>query len=219
MSLPMWTFHCIKVECSCFLSLYFTACVCRRGSHSRSGTSEAGARCHELCPVWAAEIQRKWAGLLQFPEFLHSPGMCVCQAKSGRLQGLRHFICLNVARQVILCEEQLFNKCYPSVKLHFQLWNQPLKFMFFLKSRLCFCHFFLPQVLIRRTGIPISLSVLYLTIARQLGVKLEPVNFPSHFLLRWCQGKEGWVTCWTLKLCPQWQKPNLFTAPHPCESV
>ncbi|EMP24404.1 F-box only protein 21 [Chelonia mydas] len=41
------------------------------------------------------------------------------------------------------------------------------------------------------TGIPISLSVLYLTIARQLGVRLEPVNFPSHFLLRWCQGKEG----------------------------
>lgn len=54
-----------------------------------------------------------------------------------------------------------------------------------------FYHIFMPQVLIRRTGIPISLSVLYLTIARQLGVKLEPVNFPSHFLLRWCQGKEG----------------------------
>ncbi|XP_050780100.1 F-box only protein 21 isoform X3 [Gopherus flavomarginatus] len=50
---------------------------------------------------------------------------------------------------------------------------------------------FIHQVLIRRTGIPISLSVLYLTIARQLGVRLEPVSFPSHFLLRWCQGKEG----------------------------
>ncbi|XP_025898677.1 F-box only protein 21 [Nothoprocta perdicaria] len=50
---------------------------------------------------------------------------------------------------------------------------------------------YIHQVLIRRTGIPISLSVLYLSIARQLGVKLEPVNFPSHFLLRWCQGKEG----------------------------
>ncbi|XP_019362220.1 PREDICTED: F-box only protein 21 isoform X3 [Gavialis gangeticus] len=50
---------------------------------------------------------------------------------------------------------------------------------------------YIHQVLIRRTGIPISLSILYLTIARQLGVRLEPVNFPSHFLLRWCQGKEG----------------------------
>ncbi|XP_019349308.2 F-box only protein 21 isoform X3 [Alligator mississippiensis] len=50
---------------------------------------------------------------------------------------------------------------------------------------------YIHQVLIRRTGIPISLSILYLTIARQLGVKLEPVNFPSHFLLRWRQGKEG----------------------------
>ncbi|XP_026540153.1 F-box only protein 21 [Notechis scutatus] len=50
---------------------------------------------------------------------------------------------------------------------------------------------YIHQVLIRRTGIPISLSVLYSTIAKQLGVQLEAVNFPSHFLLRWCQGKEG----------------------------
>ncbi|KAK9410210.1 F-box only protein 21 [Crotalus adamanteus] len=50
---------------------------------------------------------------------------------------------------------------------------------------------YIHQVLIRRTGIPISLSVLYLTTAKQLSVQLEVVNFPSHFLLRWCQGKEG----------------------------
>lgn len=47
------------------------------------------------------------------------------------------------------------------------------------------------QVLQRRTGIPISLSVLYLTLARRLGVQLEPVNFPNHFLLRWCQKAMG----------------------------
>ncbi|KAG5280664.1 hypothetical protein AALO_G00062630 [Alosa alosa] len=55
------------------------------------------------------------------------------------------------------------------------------------------CDFYNPlnsyihQVLIRRTGIPISLSVLYMTLARKLGVLLEPVNFPNHFLLRWCE--------------------------------
>lgn len=43
------------------------------------------------------------------------------------------------------------------------------------------------KVLQRRTGIPISLSVLYMTLARRLGVQVEPVNFPNHFLLRWCQ--------------------------------
>ncbi|MEE6503827.1 hypothetical protein FKM82_004976 [Ascaphus truei] len=52
---------------------------------------------------------------------------------------------------------------------------------------------YIHQVLIRKTGIPISLSVLYLTLAEQLGVRLEPVNFPSHFLLRWCQGQERLV--------------------------
>lgn len=55
------------------------------------------------------------------------------------------------------------------------------------------CDFYNPlnsyihQVLLRKTGIPISLSVLYMTLARKLGVLLEPVNFPNHFLLRWCQ--------------------------------
>ncbi|XP_023684733.1 F-box only protein 21 isoform X1 [Paramormyrops kingsleyae] len=46
---------------------------------------------------------------------------------------------------------------------------------------------YIHQVLLRRTGIPISLSVLYMTLAQKLGVRLEPVNFPNHFLLRWCQ--------------------------------
>ncbi|XP_075881851.1 F-box only protein 21 isoform X2 [Nelusetta ayraudi] len=46
---------------------------------------------------------------------------------------------------------------------------------------------YIHQVLQRRTGIPISLSVLYMTLARRLGVQLEPVNFPNHFLLRWSE--------------------------------
>ncbi|XP_055017200.1 F-box only protein 21 isoform X1 [Boleophthalmus pectinirostris] len=50
---------------------------------------------------------------------------------------------------------------------------------------------YIHQVLLRHTGIPISLSVLYMTLARKLGVHLEPVNFPNHFLLRWCQRPRG----------------------------
>lgn len=49
------------------------------------------------------------------------------------------------------------------------------------------------QVLRRHIGIPISLSVLYMTLARRLGVQLQPVNFPSHFLLRWRQKPTGYV--------------------------
>ena len=43
---------------------------------------------------------------------------------------------------------------------------------------------FLSDVLDRRTGIPISLSVLYLEVARRLGVLAQGVNFPGHFLVR-----------------------------------
>ena len=43
---------------------------------------------------------------------------------------------------------------------------------------------FLNEVLARRTGIPITLAVVYLEIARRAGLRVEGVNFPGHFLLR-----------------------------------
>lgn len=43
---------------------------------------------------------------------------------------------------------------------------------------------FLADVLDRRMGIPISLSVLYLEVARRIGVLAQGVNFPGHFLVR-----------------------------------
>ena len=46
---------------------------------------------------------------------------------------------------------------------------------------------FLNDVLDRRTGIPISLAVVYMEVARRAGLQVEGVNFPGHFLVR-CQG-------------------------------
>lgn len=43
---------------------------------------------------------------------------------------------------------------------------------------------FLDDVIARRTGIPISLSVLYVEVARRAGVMASPVGFPGHFLVR-----------------------------------
>ena len=43
---------------------------------------------------------------------------------------------------------------------------------------------YLNEVLDRRTGIPITLSVLYLEIGRRIGLALEGVSFPGHFLVR-----------------------------------
>jgi regulator of sirC expression with transglutaminase-like and TPR domain len=43
---------------------------------------------------------------------------------------------------------------------------------------------FLNEVLDRRTGIPISLAVVYLEVARRAGVHVAGINFPGHFLLR-----------------------------------
>lgn len=42
----------------------------------------------------------------------------------------------------------------------------------------------LNAVLARRTGIPITLAILYIELARRVGVRAEGVNFPGHFLVR-----------------------------------
>jgi regulator of sirC expression with transglutaminase-like and TPR domain len=44
---------------------------------------------------------------------------------------------------------------------------------------------YLNVVVERKTGIPITLSILYMRIAHNLGFTLYPVNFPSHFLLKY----------------------------------
>ena len=42
----------------------------------------------------------------------------------------------------------------------------------------------LNEVLDRRTGIPISLALIYIEVARRSGVRAEGINFPGHFLVR-----------------------------------
>ena len=43
---------------------------------------------------------------------------------------------------------------------------------------------FINEVIDRRTGIPITLGVVYLEVARRIGLGVTGVNFPGHFLLR-----------------------------------
>jgi len=43
---------------------------------------------------------------------------------------------------------------------------------------------FLNEVIERKTGIPITLSVLYMEIAQRTGLRLEGVSFPGHFLVK-----------------------------------
>jgi regulator of sirC expression with transglutaminase-like and TPR domain len=49
---------------------------------------------------------------------------------------------------------------------------------------------FLNEVIERRTGIPISLSVLYIEVAQRIGLPLQGVSFPGHFLVKYCNDKE-----------------------------
>ncbi len=43
---------------------------------------------------------------------------------------------------------------------------------------------YLNEVIERRTGIPLTLSVLYLELGRRIGLALEGVSFPGHFLVQ-----------------------------------
>jgi regulator of sirC expression with transglutaminase-like and TPR domain len=51
---------------------------------------------------------------------------------------------------------------------------------------------FLNQVLERRLGIPISLSILYIEVGRRIGLRLQGVSFPGHFLVK-CELSGGSV--------------------------
>ncbi len=42
----------------------------------------------------------------------------------------------------------------------------------------------LNQVLERRTGIPITMAIVYMDVARRAGLRVEGINFPGHFLVR-----------------------------------
>ena len=42
---------------------------------------------------------------------------------------------------------------------------------------------FLDQVLVRRTGIPLTLSLVYLLVAERLDLELEAVGLPGHFVV------------------------------------
>jgi regulator of sirC expression with transglutaminase-like and TPR domain len=53
----------------------------------------------------------------------------------------------------------------------------------------------LNEVLDRRTGIPITMSVVYLEVARRAGVAIEGVNFPRHFLVRCADKSAGASSC------------------------
>ena len=52
---------------------------------------------------------------------------------------------------------------------------------------------FLHEVIERRVGIPITLSVLYMEVGRHLDLQLEGVSFPGHFLVKCAMGEDAVV--------------------------
>jgi regulator of sirC expression with transglutaminase-like and TPR domain len=82
---------------------------------------------------------------------------------------------------------------------------------------------YLNEVLDRRLGIPISLSVLYQAVADRLGLTMAGVNLPAHFMLRVDDGERTWFVdafhegtvlsheACQRKLCELLQQPVVLT--------
>ena len=49
---------------------------------------------------------------------------------------------------------------------------------------------FLNEVIDRRTGIPITLSLLYIELGQRMGLQLTGMSFPGHFLVRYQEGEQ-----------------------------
>ena len=52
---------------------------------------------------------------------------------------------------------------------------------------------FLNEVMDRRTGIPITLSILYMEVGRRLGLDIRGVSLPGHFLVKCVQASGEWL--------------------------
>lgn len=52
---------------------------------------------------------------------------------------------------------------------------------------------FLNEVLARRTGLPIMLSLLCMALGRRLGLRIEGVGFPGHFMARYVDDAGSWL--------------------------
>jgi regulator of sirC expression with transglutaminase-like and TPR domain len=46
---------------------------------------------------------------------------------------------------------------------------------------------FLNVVIDKRSGIPITLSIIYIEVAKAIGLELKPVGFPGHFLVKYSE--------------------------------
>jgi len=62
---------------------------------------------------------------------------------------------------------------------------------------------FLNEVLDRRLGIPISLSVVYTEIGTRIGLPVVGVGFPGHFLVKWLGAREILVDAFHGKVIPR----------------
>ena len=52
---------------------------------------------------------------------------------------------------------------------------------------------FLHLVIEKRRGLPITLSLLYMAVARRMGIRLEGMGFPAHFMLRYQDEMGSWL--------------------------
>jgi len=52
---------------------------------------------------------------------------------------------------------------------------------------------FLHLVMENRRGLPITLSLLYMAVARRMGIHLDGIGFPAHFMLRYADETGSWL--------------------------
>ncbi|XP_018329451.1 F-box only protein 21 [Agrilus planipennis] len=75
---------------------------------------------------------------------------------------------------------------------------------------------FINKVLERRTGLPITLAIIFESIARRVGIKCEPISFPSHFLLRY--NEEGNFPPYYIDVFNNGDMINRYTCPRAASS-
>lgn len=83
----------------------------------------------------------------------------------------------------------------------------------------------LPQVIATRRGIPISLAVLFMEIAQQIGLQVKGIAFPGHFLMRLSVASGEIIldplsgSSLTREMLEEWLLPYIEPAANPLKNV
>lgn len=129
--------------------------------HTDVSVKQIGSRIDELAEDCRAKLQVMHSDHPVLSKPLHSPNQTLQDSRLSQPRCRQIFKCVN---HVLFTQVKLSGNSADYYNLKNSLIN---------------------EVLDSKMGIPVTLSIIYTAVCHRLGLLLEPVSYPNHFVMRW----------------------------------